>query len=53
MSEQLPKPGNYTLQQLFLLSSDGKQAADLIGLLGSVNFLESMDGSLRTIKREI
>lgn len=52
MSEQLPKPGNYTLQQLFLLSSDGKQAADLIGLLGSVNFLESMDikGSRGSIK---
>jgi hypothetical protein len=43
MSEKLPKPGNYTLQQIFLISSDGKKAVDITGVLVSVNFLESMD----------
>ena len=52
MSEKLPKPGNYTLQQIFLISSDGKRAVDIIGVLVSVNFLESMDikGSRGSIK---
>lgn len=43
MSNQLPKPGSYSLQVAQIISADRKFNADITGFISTLNFIESMD----------